>query len=96
MDGLEVVGLLLALHELFEAALASIIVLVAHGVRAHVQGQAQGHGRILHVATSLHNVLRCDVEGSWAVLLFETAAEVALVIVLPLDNAGDLVNKFGG
>ena len=96
MDGFEVVGLLLALHELLEPALAAIVVLVTHSVSTHVERQTQGHRRVLHVAPALHNVLWRDVKGSRAILLLETTAEVASMVVLPLDDAGDLVHKFGG
>ena len=50
---------------------------------------------MLHVASSLHDVLRGDLKSCWAVFLFEAACEVALMVVLPLEHARDLVHEFG-
>jgi len=50
---------------------------------------------MLHVASSLHDVFRGNLEGCRAVFLFEAACKVALMVVLPLEHARDLVHEFG-
>ena len=85
MNRLKVVRLLSMVQELFQLGLPILLVLVAHGVGANVEGQTDGLRRVLHVAAALHDVLWGDIEGCRAVLLLEAAAEISLVIVLPLD-----------
>ena len=46
-----------------------------------------------HIAASLHNVLWLNLKGSWIVDLLKVTCEVALMIVLPLDQARDLIGK---
>ena len=71
-----------------------IAVLVTHSVVAYIKRQADGLSRILHVASALDDVFRRDIEGGMTVFLFEATSEVALMIVLPLDDSVYLVNKF--
>ena len=47
-----------------------------------------------HITTSLHDVLRLDLECSRVVDLLEITSEVALVVVLPLDQSRDLIGEF--
>ena len=81
------VGLCASKQELLPPVLASIVVLVAHGVGTHVQSQANSLGSMLHVAASLDDIFRGYLEGGWAVFLFEAPCEVALMIVLPFEHA---------
>ena len=62
---------------------------------ANVERQADSLSRILHVTSTLDDVFGSDVEGSRTVFLLEVTAKVALMIVLPFDDAADLINKFG-
>ena len=48
-----------------------------------------------HIAASLHNILWLYLESSRIVDLLRVAREVALMIVLPLDQARDLIGKLG-
>ena len=96
MHGLEVIRLRPSIQHLLPSDFTAIIVLVAHCVWTDVQSQTDGLGGLLHVAATLNDVLRCNFEGSRAVFLLEAPGEVALVVVLPLEHAGDLIDKFGG
>ena len=98
MHRFEVIGLLAISEEALDLALSVLVlvVLVPHGVDADVEGQANGLRRVLHIAAALHDVLRGDVEGCRTVLLLEAPTEIALMVVLPLDDSVDLVHKFGG
>lgn len=49
---------------------------------------------MLHVAASLDDVLRGNLEGCRAVFLLEGPCEVALVVILPFQQACDLVHEF--
>ena len=41
----------------------------------------------------MHNVLGLDLECCWIVNLFEVSSEEALMVVLPFDEAGDLIGE---
>ena len=82
------------LENMLQPVLVAIVVLVAHGVRANIEGEADGLRCLLHVAPTLHNVVRRDLEGRRAVLLLKAAGEVALMVVLPFKHAADLVDEF--
>ena len=86
----------LRLDQLLPAALPFLRVLlvhISHALGSDVKGEADGVLGVLHVAATLHNVLRQYVKGDRAVDLLEEPAEKAKVVVLPLDLAGDLVNE---
>ena len=70
-------------QKLLPSVLATIVVLVAHGVRADVERQADGLSGMLHIAASLNDVFRGYSEGSRTVLLLKASCEVALMVVLP-------------
>ena len=64
---------LLPHDELSPSALTLVIELVSHGSRANIESKANGLSRVLHVATPLNDVFRCDIKGSWAVLLLKAS-----------------------
>ena len=68
---------------------------IAHCRQAYIQGQADHELTVGGVATTLDDILRLNFEGCWIVDLLEVTGEVALVIILPLDQATDLVCKLG-
>jgi hypothetical protein len=89
------VVLLASFPELLDFALTHVIVvLVTHGVVAYVECQADGLRRILHVTSALDDVFWRDVEGGRTVFLFKATSEVALMIILPLDDSVDLIDEF--
>ena len=45
------------------------------------------------VAAALNNILWLDLEGRWVIDLLEVTCEVALVVILPLDESGDLISE---
>ena len=47
------------------------------------------------VATALYDVLRLDFEGGRVIDLFEISSEVALMVVLPLDETTNLICELG-
>ena len=87
------IGLCAALKELLQPVLIAIVVLVTHCVWAYVQGQADSLSRLLHIAATLNNIFRGNFESCRAVLLLKAACKMALMIVLPLKHAGNLVDK---
>lgn len=95
VDRLEVVSLLASFQKLLKLALTDVVVvLVAHRVMANVERQTDSLSRILHVASALDDVFGSDIEGSWTIFLLEVTAEVALMVILPFDNAANLIHKF--
>ena len=74
-------------EHLLPSDFTAIVVLVSHSVRTDVESQANRLSRVLHVAATLHDVLWSDLEGRWAIFLFEAASKVALMVVLPLEHA---------
>ena len=66
---------------------------IAHGREADIEGQADHELAVRDVAATLHDVLRLDLESRRIVDLLEVTGEVALMVVLPLDQAADLVRK---
>ena len=77
------VGFRASAEKLLPSVLAAIVVLVAHGVRADVERQANGLSGMLHITASLNDVFRGYGEGSRTVLLLEASCEEALMVVLP-------------
>ena len=45
------------------------------------------------VATALHDVLWLDLKSRWIVDLLEVTGKVALMVVLPLNQATDLIRE---
>ena len=89
----EVVCLLASIEDLLPTNLASIVILVPHRVWANIECQANCLSSVLHVATTLDDVFRGDLKGRRAIFLFKASCEVTLMIVLPLKQAGDLIDK---
>ena len=50
---------------------------------------------VAHVAATLDYILWLDLKGSRIIDLLEVSRKVALVVVLPLDEATDLVGELG-
>ena len=94
MDRFEVICFILAPDELLPAALTLVVELVAHCGWAYIEGKADCLGRVLHVATTLDDVFRRDIEGCWTIFLLKATREVALMVVLPFNYSTNLVNKF--
>ena len=90
------VGLGASAQNLLPTDFSSVVVLIAHRVRPHIKSQADRLGRMLHVATSLHDILRGYLEGRRTIFLLEGSCEVTFVIILPLEESRDLVHKFRG
>ena len=65
--------------------LGVFLVHVTHALGSNIKGQADSILGILHVASTLHDVLWHKVKSDWAIDLFEKAAEKAEMIILPLD-----------
>jgi len=47
------------------------------------------------IAATLHNILGLDLKGRWVIYLLEVPSEIALVVVLPLDETADGVCEPG-
>lgn len=60
---------------------------VTHRGKSDIQGQAHHKLAMGDVAAALNNVLGLDLESCRIVDLLEVSSEVALMIVLPLDEA---------
>ena len=60
---------------------------ISHGREAHIESQADHKLAMRDIAASLHDVLRLNLKSGRVVNLLEIASEVALVVVLPLDEA---------
>jgi hypothetical protein len=96
MYRLKVTAASLRLDQLLPAALTFLRVLlvhISHALRPDVKSKANGILGVLHVAATLHDVLRQQVKGDRAIDLLEEPAEEAKVVVFPLNLAGDLVNE---
>ncbi len=70
-------------QKLLPSVLASIVVLVAHGVGADVERQANSLSGMLHITASLDDVFRGYSEGGRTVLLLKASCKEALMVVLP-------------
>ena len=66
---------------------------IAHGREADIEGQTDHELAVGDVAATLHDVLRLDFKRSRIVNLLEVTGEVALMVVLPLDQAADLIRE---
>lgn len=95
VDRLEVVSLPSSFKKLIELSLTDVIViLIAHGVLTNVKCQADSLSRILHVTSALDYVFGSNIKCSRTVFLLEITTKVSLMIVLPFNDAADLIYKF--
>lgn len=62
---------------------------VTHGGEANVERETDHELAVAHVAASLNDVLRLDLESGRVIDLLKVTSEVALVIVLPFDQTAD-------
>ena len=74
--------------QLFRAAEA-----ISHSGKTNIEGKADGELTVGDIAASLHDIIILNFKSGWVVNLFKIAGEVALVVVLPLDEARDLIGK---
>ena len=68
---------------------------VTHALGSNIKGQADSILGILHVASTLHDVLWLKVKCDRAIDLFEEAAEKAEMVIFPLNLSWNLVHKLG-
>ena len=68
---------------------------IAHRREANIESQTHHELAVRHITASLHNILWLDFKGSRIVNLLEITRKVALMIILPLDQARDLIGKLG-
>ena len=62
-----------SVEDLLPSDTSTAVVLVAHRVGSDIQSEADRLSGVLHVATSLHDVLWGDLKGCWTVLLLKVA-----------------------
>ena len=75
--------------ELFRAPKA-----VAHGWESDIEREADHELAVADITSALDYILDLNIECGRIINLLEVACEVPLVIVLPLDEAADLVSEF--
>ena len=68
---------------------------IAHCIDSNIESKADHEVHVGGKAAPIDNVLLLDLECSRVVNLLEITGKVAKVIVLPLDEAADLVGKLG-
>ena len=66
---------------------------IAHGRKADIKSKANHELAVADIAASLDDVLWLNFESSRVIDLLEVASEVSLVVVLPFDQAANLVRK---
>ena len=82
---------------MLDATLSRLILpeVVPHGHVADIEDKADDCLGLSEVAPTLKGVLCADVEGCRAVGLLEGSCEEAKVVVLPLEQARDLLHELG-
>ena len=66
---------------------------ITHSAQTDIEGQTDHELALADVTTTLHNVLGLNLKSRWVVDLLEIASEEALVVILPLDEPGDLIGE---